>query len=93
MSPFEFTWAFSLIDDLTYQLSKPEHVFSADAVIPARTFILLCRHISDRLCEFCDTNCQIFDPSEFATPAALCQAFMSGRIVAQLPNTAMWRDV
>ena len=41
ISAFEFTRTFSLIDDLTYKLSKPEHVFSADAVVPVRTSICL----------------------------------------------------
>ena len=76
-----------------YKLSKPEYVFSTDAGIPARTSIWLCGHIFDRLCELWDANCQVFDPSEFAAPAALCQAFVSGAIGARLPNNDMWKDV
>ena len=58
----------------------------------ARTSIWLCGHISDQLCELRDTNCQVFDPSEFAVSAALCQAFVSGAIRARLPNATMRRD-
>ena len=92
ISVFELTRAFGLIDDLTYKLSKPEHVFSADTAIPARTSIWLCCHIFDRLYELRDANCQVFDPSEFAAPAALCQAFVSGAIGAWLPNADMWMN-
>ena len=92
ISPFEFTWAFGLIDDFTYTLSKPEHVFSADAGIPARTSIWLCDHISDQLYELCDANCQVFDPSEFATSATLCQALVSGAFGARLPSATSWGD-
>ena len=69
-------------------------MFSADAGIPARISIWLCGHISDHLCEceLRDANCQVFDPSEFAALAALCQAFVSGAIGARLPNLMMWRD-
>ena len=89
--PFEFTRSFGLIDYLTYKLSKPEYKFSADAGIPAQTSVWLFGHILDRLYELRDANCQVFDPAQFAAPAAMCQAFVSGAIGSRLPNADMWK--
>ena len=92
ISPFEFTRCYDLTDNLTYKLSHPKFIYSAENGIPSRTSAWLFDHCLERLLDIRNANCQIFDPSHYAAPAALCQVFVSGTIGACLPNTDTWRQ-
>lgn len=89
-SPFEFVSCFRLSDDLTYKLSHPQYKFSLDAGIPALTSMWLFDYLIERLLQIRDANCEIFNPSHHAAPAAPIQAFLSGAVGVRLPTKERW---
>ena len=86
ISPFEFASCFGLVDDLTYHLARPENRFALDAAIPAITSAWIFDHIIERLVTARDCNCELFNPSHQAAPAAPCQAFLSGAVGVRIPD-------
>ena len=48
--------------------------------------------MNERLEEIRDASAQVFDPSQYAAPASMCQTFANGAIVARLPYVAAWKD-
>jgi hypothetical protein len=46
--------------------------------------------LHDCLCQICDSNFEIFQPNQFAAPAAHIQAFVNGAISRRLPDHAQW---
>jgi hypothetical protein len=84
--PFEFTLCFGLIDQLQYHLSQHGNWFALDAGIPALTSVLIFDHILDRLLLICNSTMEIFQPNQFAAPAATIQAFLGGAVGTSLPS-------
>ena len=91
ISPFEFTSCFNLLDAFTYRLSQPEFKMYGDAGIPSSTSSWVFDAVHTRLLAIRDANCQIFDPSSHAAPAAMCNVFLSGAIGTRLPDAAGWK--
>jgi hypothetical protein len=46
--------------------------------------------LHDHLCQTCDLKFEIFQPNQFAAPAAHIQAFVDGAISTWLPDHAQW---
>jgi hypothetical protein len=78
LSPFEFTSCFGFTNDLRYCLSQPDNWFALDAGILAHTSAWIFDHVLDRLCHIRDSNAEIFEPNQYAAPAAHIQAFING---------------
>jgi hypothetical protein len=89
-SPFEFTSCFGFIDQLGYQLSQHGNWFALDAGIPALTSAWVFDHILDRILLICNSTMEIFEPNQFAAPAATIQAFFGGAVSVTLPSCARW---
>ena len=90
ISPFEYASAFRFGPDLTYRLSHPTHMHALDAGIPALTSTWLSHQLQERLMEIRDANCEIYDQSHYAAPAAHIQAFLNGAIGTRLPTSEAW---
>ena len=90
ISPFEFVSCFRLNDTLTYRLSHSTFEHYLDAGIPARTSLWIFDCVLDHLFEIRDSNCEVFDPSHHAAPAATCQSFLNGAVGAKLPDADRW---
>jgi len=89
-SPFEFTSCFGFIDQLRFRLSQHDNWFALDAGIPSLTSAWVFDHVLERLISICNSTSEIFEPNQFAAPAATIQAFFSGAIGTMLPSCAHW---
>jgi hypothetical protein len=89
-SPFEFTSCFGLVDQLRYWISQHGNWFALDAGIPALTSAWIFDHILDRLLSIRDSTTEIFQPNQFAAPAATIQAFLGGAVGTRLPSCQDW---
>ncbi len=85
-SPFMFMSCFGFIVWLRYQLSQHGNWFALNAGIPALTSAWVFDHILDRLLSICDSTTEVFEPNQFAAPAATIQAFLSGAVGISLPS-------
>ncbi len=47
-------------------------------------------HILDCLLSICNSTAEIFEPKQFAAPAATIQAFLSGTVGISLPSREHW---
>ena len=92
ISPFEFATCFGLVDDLSYHLSRPENRFALDAAIPAVTSAWVFDHIIERMVTARDSNCELFDPSHHAAPAATAMSFLSGAVGVRIPDRDRWHQ-
>ena len=92
ISPFEFASCFRLCDELTYRLSHSHYEFYLDSGIPALTSLWIFDCIYHHLSHLRDANCEIFDPSQHAAPAAPCHAFLNGAVGTKLPDTSRWKQ-
>jgi hypothetical protein len=90
ISPFEFVSCFCLTDELTYKLSHPSNAFCLDAAIPARTSARIFEVLLDRCIQICSGNFEIFEPNQFAAPAACIQTFLNGAVGVSLPSPGQW---
>ena len=70
ISPFEFVSCFCLTNELTFKLSHPSNAFCLDAAIPAHTSAWIFEVLLDRCIHICSSNFEIFEPTQFASPAA-----------------------
>jgi hypothetical protein len=75
---------------LRYQLSQHGNWFALDAGIPALTSAWIFDHILDRLLSIRNSTTEIFEPNQFAAPAATIQAFLGGTVSVTLPSRAHW---
>jgi hypothetical protein len=89
-SPFEFTLCFGFIDQLRFQLSQHDNWFALDAGIPGLTSAWVFDHVLERLILIRDSTSKIFEPNQFAAPAATIQAFLSGAVGTSLPSCKRW---
>ncbi len=64
--------------------------FCLDAAVPSRTSTWLFEQVHAHLTFIRDSNCEIFSPNQFTTPAATIQAFINGTIGAPLPSHTQW---
>ncbi len=87
---FEFMSCFGFIDQLRYQLSQHGNWFALDAGVTALTSAWVFDHILDRLLSIRDSTMEIFEPNQFAAPAATIQAFLGGAVSVTLPSHAHW---
>ncbi len=90
ISPFEFTSCFGLMDNLQYRLSQHGNWFALDAGIHSSTSSWVFDHILERLVSIHNANMEIYQPNQYADPAATIQAFLSGAVTTQLPTRARW---
>jgi len=63
-----------------------------DAAIPGRTSARVFEQIVERCHCIHDANCKLFEPRQYAAPAACAQAFLNGAIGVRLPDAAQWVD-
>ncbi len=90
ISPFEFVSCFCLFNELTYELSHPCNACCMDANIPSRTLTQILDQVMDQCVCICECNVEIFEPRQYAAPAACAQAFLNGAIGVQLPTQLQW---
>jgi hypothetical protein len=81
---------FGFIDQLRFQLSQHDNWFALDAGIPSLTSAWVFDHVLECLISIRDSTSEIFEPNQFATPAATIQAFLSGAVGTMLPSRARW---
>jgi hypothetical protein len=79
-----------LIDKLRYWLSQHDNWFALDAGVPALSSAWVFDHILDCLLSICNSTAEIFEPKQFAAPAATIQAFLSGTVGISLPSREHW---
>jgi hypothetical protein len=63
-------------------------LYAFDAGIMAMTSLWILDSLHDRLCQIRDLNFEIFQPNQFAAPAAHIEAFVNGAISTRFPNHA-----
>jgi hypothetical protein len=90
ISPFEFTSCFGLMDNLRYRLSQHGNWFVLDAGISSSTSSWVFDHILERLVSIRNANMEIYQPNQYAAPAATIQVFLSGAVTTQLPTHTHW---
>jgi len=90
ISSFEVMTCFGLCDNITYRLSQPQNTPAMEAGIPGRTSAWIFDQVTERLFQIRDANCEIFDSSHHAAPAATIQAFVSGAVGVRLPSKERW---
>jgi hypothetical protein len=90
ISPFKFVSCFRLTDELTFKLSHPSNAFCLDAAIPARTSARIFEVILDRCIQIRSSNFEIFEPNQYAAPAACIQTFLNGAVGVRLPSPEQW---
>jgi hypothetical protein len=78
--PFEFAHCFGFNNNLPYCLSHPACKFSLDVAIPSMTSAWIFDQVYTHLIFLCNSNCGIFSPNKWATPAASIQSFLNGAI-------------
>ncbi len=88
--PFKFISCFRLFDKLMYKLSHPCNAFRMDAAIPSRTLTQVLKQVMDQCARIRESNVEIFEPRQYAAPAACAQAFLNGAIGVQLPTWLQW---
>ncbi len=86
ISPFEFVSCFRLTNKLSYTLSHPSNTFCLDAAIPTLTSTRIFKHVLDRCIQIHRSNFEIFEPNQYATPAACIQTFLNGAVGVRLPS-------
>jgi hypothetical protein len=69
-SPFKYTSYYRFMDNLCYRLLHWNNWYALDAGIPAMTSLSILDSLHDRLCQMHNSNFEIFQPNQFATPAA-----------------------
>jgi hypothetical protein len=90
ISPFEFVTCFCLTDELTYTLSHPSNTFCLDAAIPAHSSAQIFEVLLNRCIQIRSSNFEIFEPNQFAAPAACIQTFLNGAVGVRLPSPEQW---
>jgi len=90
ISPFEFVSCFCLTDELTYKLSHLSNAFCLDAAILARTSVGIFEVLLNRCIQIGSSNFEIFEPTQFAAPAACIQTFLNGAVGVCLPSPEQW---
>jgi hypothetical protein len=89
-SPFEYTFCYHFMNSLCYHLLHWNNWYALDAGIPAMSSLWILDSLHDCLCQIRDSNFEIFQPNQFAAPAANIQAFINGAISMRMPNHAQW---
>ena len=92
ISPFEFVSCHQLGDDITYKLSHPSNTFCLDAAVPGLTSACIFGDIHERCIHIRAQNCELFDPRQYAAPAAFAQTFLNGAVGVRLPSHQDWVD-
>ena len=92
ISPFEFVSCHQLGDDITYKLSHPSNTFCLDAAVPSLTSACIFGDIHERCIHIRAQNCELFDPRQYAAPAAFAQTFLNGAVGVWLPSHQDWVD-
>jgi hypothetical protein len=92
ISPFEFVSCHQLGDDITYKLSHPSNTFCLDAAVPGLTSACIFGDIHERCIHIRAQNCELFDPRQYAAPAAFAQTFLNGAVGVWLPSHQDWVD-
>ncbi len=90
ISTFEFVSCFRLTNKLTYALSHPSNAFCLDATVPALTLARIFEIILDRCIQIRRSNFEIFEPNQYAAPAACIQTFLNGAVGVRLPLPDQW---
>ena len=90
ISPFKFVLCFCLTDKLTYKLSHLSNAFCLDAAILTRTSARIFEVLLDRCIQIRSSNFEIFEPTQFAAPAACIQTFLNGAVGVRLPSSEQW---
>ena len=90
ISTFEFARCFNLIDSIQYRISHEKYRFGLDASMPARTSAWLFGRVHSHLVFLRDSNCEVFQPNQFAAPAATIQTLVNGAICTRLPPRDRW---
>ncbi len=90
ISPFEFVSCFCLTEELTYKLLHPS-IFCLDAAVPSMTSARIFKQIYDQCIHIQSCNFEIFEPNQYAAPAACVQAFLNGMVGGtHLPDHNSW---
>ena len=90
ISTFEFARCFNLIDSIQYRISHEKYWYGLDALMPARTSAWVFGQVHSHLVFLRDSNCEVFQPNQFAAPAATIQTLVNGAICTRLPSRDRW---
>ena len=63
-----------------------------DAAVPGLTSARIFDDIHERCIHIRAQNCKLFDPRQYAAPAAYAQIFLSGAVGVKLPSHQDWLD-
>jgi hypothetical protein len=66
------------------------NAFCLDAAIPALTSAQIFKHVLDRCIQIRSSNFEIFEPNQYAAPAACIQTFLNGAVGVRLPSLEQW---
>jgi hypothetical protein len=75
---------------LTYALSHLSNAFCLDAAVPALTSAQIFDAILNRCIQIRQRNFDIFQPNQYAAPAACIQTFLNGAVGVRLPLPNQW---
>jgi hypothetical protein len=86
-SPFEYTSCYCFPDSLHYCLFHWDNWYALNCGILAITSLWILDSLHDCLCQIRDSNLEIFQPDQFAAPAAHISKLLSmGLLVQGCPN-------
>jgi hypothetical protein len=80
ISTFEFACCFNLAENIQYRLSHEKYRFGMGASMPVRTSAWVFQQVHSQLVFLRNSNCEMFSPNQFATPAATIQTLVNGTV-------------
>jgi hypothetical protein len=92
ISPFKFISCHQLGNEITYKLLHPSNTFCLDATIPGVTSARIFSKPHKRCLHICVQNCKLFNPRQYAAPAAFAQTFLTIAVGVCLPSHQDWVD-
>ena len=96
ISQFEAASCLRLSNEFTYRLAKPVNAFCLDAAVPGLTSAHIFHHVHERCIHIRSKNFEIFEPNQFAAPAAYAptfpcvHTFLNRAIGTRIPDKDSW---
>ena len=92
ISLLEFVSCHKLGNEITYKLLHPSNTFCQDAAVSDLTSACIFDNIHECCLHIRVQNCKLFDPRQYAAPAAFAQTFLYSAIGVWLPSHQDWVD-
>ena len=78
------------MEQIQYCLSHDKYKYGLDALMPAKTLVLIFEQVHSHLVHLRDTHSKVFSPDQFAAPAATIQTLVNSAVCTCLPSRERW---